>query len=210
MDTVATTATGKAPEQLNPSQFSRNAFSRALMSNFFILRNASVTRAMAFLSLDFIMSSMTLGTTCHETPNLSLQPAALFRHEMGGELAPVVVDLLLGLAVHHERDRFVEGEGVGMGAVHGGELPPFEREGGVFDRALPVGLLPFGVAEDVPHPGVVEDRRVEVDGFLGLPAGVPDEHEGGRDLLPDRPVPHEHDLPRQPVPVLQPAVPFTE
>src|SRR5438874_10435007 len=41
------------------------------ISNFFILRNASVTRAIFFLSLSLSISSITVGTICHERPYLS-------------------------------------------------------------------------------------------------------------------------------------------
>ncbi len=74
MDTVTTTATGKAPEQLvgaaaEPTRAGPTVSvpPERLLEGL----DASVTRAIAFLSLGFIMSSMTFGTICHETPNLS-------------------------------------------------------------------------------------------------------------------------------------------
>src|SRR6266540_4363337 len=45
---------------------------RVSMSNFFILRKACVTRATLLRSLSRNISSRTVGTICHERPNLSL------------------------------------------------------------------------------------------------------------------------------------------
>src|SRR5262249_22684630 len=60
-------------------------------------------------------------------PELVLQPTAhALLATIGGELVPVVVDLLLVLAVDDERDRFVEGEL--RATVDRGELVPVEHE----------------------------------------------------------------------------------
>ena len=51
-----------------------------------------------------------------------LQPAALLRLRVCRKLSPVVIDLLLRLAMHYERDGFVKGKAMNPGAVHGCEL----------------------------------------------------------------------------------------
>src|SRR5690606_15107266 len=49
-----------------------NAARSCAMSNFFICRNAAVTRATFAASASCIISSSAFGTTCHDRPNRSL------------------------------------------------------------------------------------------------------------------------------------------
>jgi hypothetical protein len=80
------------------------------MSNFFIFRNAYVTRASCSGVAVSNMSFMGGWYDLPREPVLVLQPPALLRGGNSGELLPIAVDLRLRLARHHERDRLVEFE----------------------------------------------------------------------------------------------------
>src|SRR2546428_11608917 len=104
----------------------------------------------------------------HDLPGeaeLVLEPAAPVGLSALGKLAPEVVDLLLRLAVHHERDR--EGEFKLGAAVQRHEVLSIELEGDGHHRSLRArpGLA---ISRDTDDPGVLEDRGVEPRGLLGL------------------------------------------
>ena len=149
---------------VTPSAARRNS----AMSSFCIFSIAAVARSIFSGSPSASSSFNPSGTTCQETPYLSLhQPQAL--GAAGGELLPEVVDLCLVLAADLERDRLVELEL--RAAVDADELrvadPPPDRH----DRArlLLADLLGcLAVAHDLADLGVVEDLAVEVGGLLGL------------------------------------------
>ena len=141
------------------------------MSSFFICSIACMARCDFSESGSLIISSKTSGTTCQETPNLSLsQPhcwALLIA--AGGELLPVVVHFFLRLAIDLKRDGLVELED--RAAVERGECLPVQLEGHGHDRSgrLAVDLPPgFAVARDVPDLRVLEDADIERGGLLGL------------------------------------------
>ena len=81
-------------------------------------------------------STILLGTTCQDSPYLSLsQPHTCdFGSPPGRELVPVVVELLLILDEDLQRDGFVELED--RPAIERGERLPFEFEGHRHDRAF--------------------------------------------------------------------------
>src|SRR5215470_5775061 len=103
------------------------------------------------------------------------EPAALDFLAAGGELRPEVVDFLLRLAVHHQRDRL--GELEERPAVERGEVLPVELEGHGHDRPLrPAGGLGglVGIAVDALDPGIRKYRHVEAGSLLG-PVVEPEE-----------------------------------
>jgi len=94
------------------------------------------------------MSMRAVGDDLPGEAEFVLQPAALNLFAALGELAPIVVHLLLALAVDLERDRLGELE-VGT-AVQADESLPFEIEHHDHDRAglstmLLVSLVPVGL-----------------------------------------------------------------
>ena len=58
-------------------------------------------------------------------------------------------------------------------AVHGTKLVTIEQGPGVLHGSLLSWFLARLIADDVTDLGVAEQRRVEVDRLLGLPAPVP-------------------------------------
>ena len=98
-----------------------------------------------------------------------LQPAARALFATLGEPGPVVIDLVLRLAMHLERDGLVELEL--RSAVQAHEALPFDLELDGHDRArlAPVDLMPLlAVAADPQDPGVPEDGHIGVRRLLGL------------------------------------------
>ena len=91
------------------------------MSNFFMPRNALVTRASC--SFEAVRIHL-VEVRRNDLPGHAvaiLQPAALLGFGHGRQCVPVAIDLVLAVATDHERDRFVEREVVVPGAVHGGK-----------------------------------------------------------------------------------------
>jgi hypothetical protein len=77
------------------------------MSILSICSISSMTRFAAAVSSSRIISSKTVGTICHETPNLSFsQPQGVF--STCRKLLPQLVDLCLTLAIDQQRDGLVE------------------------------------------------------------------------------------------------------
>src|SRR5262249_22913267 len=96
------------------------------------------------------------------------------------ELAPEVVDLLLGFAVDLERHRLVKLEM--RAAVESQEFLPFDFELHGHDRSglLPVNLESlFSVAADFSDRGILEDGGIKFRRLLGLRI----EPQAGRDLF---------------------------
>src|SRR5260370_4282087 len=95
-----------------------------------------------------------------------LQPSALALFPAAcDEPSPVAVDLLLRVAVDHEREAFREFER--LPAVEGGELPAVEHELGAEHLAPCDGSAVLFVALNAHDLRVGEDRDVEVDRLLG-------------------------------------------
>jgi hypothetical protein len=142
---------------------------KAAMSHFFIFMKALVTRSAFAGSLSESISERGAGTTCHDRPNLSFgQPQATLFAAVG-ELAPVVVDLVLRFAVDLKRDRLVELEL--RAAVERHELLSLDLElyGHDRSRGLAVDLMSrLSIAIDASDLGVLEDRDVEIRRRLGL------------------------------------------
>ena len=103
--------------------------------------------------------------------NLPGEPIAILQPTAGrfgtaiGELAPECVDLFLRLAFDQERNGFVEW--IVLPAVQGVEPLSRKLEGDEHDRAF-LARIGGGVAGDVDHAAVVEQRGVEPRRFLGL------------------------------------------
>ena len=93
------------------------------------------------------------GTICHDRPNLSLEPATSRFLAASRKLLPEVIDLLLRLAAHEERDGFRELEL--RPAVQRVELLAIEHKG-------------RGHRGDADNLRVPEDGRVKCCGLLGL------------------------------------------
>jgi hypothetical protein len=91
-----------------------------------------------------------------------LEPAALFCGRIGGELFPVIVDLLLGLAIHHKGDGFVEFEQ--RAGTHQLKLLPQQLDRDNFNcaegRVLQSGCIDYF--------RVLENRDVELCRFPGF------------------------------------------
>src|SRR6266487_4576383 len=99
-------------------------------------------------------------------PKLVFQPAAhAFFAAAGRELAPVLVDLLLILAVHDEGERLAELEQ--RAAVQRCEFLPSQLKVDDHHRAFGPGAG-IAIPADVQHLGVLKDRHVELRGLLGL------------------------------------------
>ena len=111
---------------------------------------------------------------CQERPNLSLSQPHWLSLPPGGELRPVVVDLLLGVAADDEGDCF--GEFEDGAAVERGELLAVELEGDGEDFGGRVGSS-RAVVDNFEAAGVFEYGEVKVDGFFGVRV----EPEEGRD-----------------------------
>jgi hypothetical protein len=125
---------------------------------------ACMTRLAFSGSGSFSSSPRARGTTCHETPNLSVsQPQGPFSPPLG-ELLPELVHLLLGLAVDEQRDSLRErerGAAVQRHELLAGQLEGRRHQGALRPRT---GRAVAARAED---PRAVEDRGVEVDRLLG-------------------------------------------
>ena len=99
-----------------------------------------------------------------------LEPTALrLFTAISGEFLPKIIHFFLRLAVHDERDRFIEFEL--RSAVQSDELLAFELELNRQHRSRRPPAR-FGrlliVAEDSPDLRVLEDRRVKLHRFFGL------------------------------------------
>ena len=131
---------------------------------------------MAFMTLpdfapsaSFIIRGKTDGTTCQDRPNLSFSQPHGPSLPPSDSLAPEMIDLVLGVAHHLERHRFVELEL--RSAVERGEGLSFELELDDHDRArrLAVDLAAgLGVAADLFDLRIGKDRGVELRRVLGF------------------------------------------
>jgi hypothetical protein len=108
-----------------------------------------------------------------------LKPAALDFFATGGELGPVVVYFLLGVAADDERDGI--GERVHWSAVERSELLAVEFESDSEDAA-DGALALIGDAELAEAAGVLEDGEIEVDGLFCV-AVEPEEGRNAGKLL---------------------------
>ena len=94
-------------------------------------------------------------------------PSALhFLPAVSGEFLPVIIDLLLRLAVDHERDGF--GELELRPAVQGGELLAIQLERNRHHLAFLFGKFFAGVMRDLLDLRILEHRDVEICGFFRL------------------------------------------
>src|SRR5260370_27222894 len=93
------------------------------------------------------------------------EPAALYLLASGRKLLPKVVDLLLRVTLHDQRDGRREGEP--RTAVESHDLVSVELEHDHHDSSLRT-RPGVSVAADLLHPRVREDRDVEVRGFFGV------------------------------------------
>jgi len=105
------------------------------------------------------------GKKCRSETELVLEPAATVGLSALGELAPEVVDLLLGVAVHHEGDR--ERELELRTPIQGHEVLSIELEGDGHHRPLRA-RSGFAVSRDAHDLGILEDGSVELRGLLCL------------------------------------------
>lgn len=134
-----------------------------------------------------------------------LKPTALFRLRYGGEFFPVIIDFVLGIAVHDERHRFAESEFVRSRAFHRHEILPRQVESGMFDESFDVSFV-FFVRNDRLRLGVWKNAFVVGDGFFRLAGHVFGKHEERRDFLPGFGKLVPRNLPRKPVFVFEPSV----
>src|SRR6267143_4095556 len=87
---------------------------------------------------------------------LVFKPPALFCLWVRRELHPEVVYFLLGIAVHHERNRLVEGKVVCVSAVHDRKALAFKRNAGMLYGACLVWFFIVAVAKNVANLCIVE------------------------------------------------------
>ena len=78
--------------------------------------------------------------------------------------------------MHHERNGFVEGEGVCRRGVDGRKLLAFQRKSGVRDSSFFIRLLTLAIASDVANSCTVKHRGVEIDRLLRFSALLAYEH----------------------------------
>ena len=96
---------------------------------------------------------------------LVFDPAALAAGRIRGELGPIIVNLLLGIAPHDEGDGF--GEFENGATVQGRELLAVEFEGDGENGAFRDGTV-SGSAKLFEAAGIFEHRDVEIHGLVGV------------------------------------------
>lgn len=138
------------------------------------------------------------------------QPAALLRLWICGKLSPVVINFLLRLAVHHERNGFIESKVVFKRAVHGSKFQPLKHESGVLYCSNFIRLFTFAVAVYIANFCIVEHSCVKINRFFCFSVLVADEQKRRGDFLLYLMPASEHCLPGKAVPVLDPSISLAE
>src|SRR5438067_7179518 len=149
--------------------FPANAFSSFARSSFVICHASCVTRCSPAASFTHSAKNFA-GVTCQKSPYLSAThphstslppPAVSFSQSRGRG-----IDLLLRVAVDHERDRF--GELEVRSAVQGGKFLPIQLERHRHHLAFLFGKFFAGVVCDLLDLRILEYRDVEICRFFRL------------------------------------------
>src|SRR4029450_2222214 len=143
------------------------AFSKAAMSILSISIIAFMTRFAFPASGSANISPRKTGLTCHERPNLSLSQPHRRRSAIGGKFLPEIIDLILGLAVDRERDRF--GELELRAAVERDKVDSVERKLHRHYRSWwPSNFFRcfFRITGNLPDPRILKNAGVEFSCLL--------------------------------------------
>jgi hypothetical protein len=108
---------------------------------------------------------ITLGTICHDRPNLSVSQPHWISLPAGAEFFPVVIDFVLGLAVDDKRDG--RRELIVLAAIEANERLPLQLKGHRHRRTRrPRPGRP--IAHDLLDLRVGKDRNIKLSRLLRL------------------------------------------